>query len=78
MGVPLKTYLTVYFNSDGGKPSEVTEQLLNLGFKPTKGPHDFYYQWGEAQDVNDLIWFADRVHTALQNLSVLYKLETVG
>ncbi len=74
----MKTYLTVYFNSNGSKPSSVTEQLLNLGFKPTKGPHDYYYEWGDAQDVNDLIWFADRVHAAIEDMGVMYKLETVG
>ena len=32
----MKTYLTIIFNSEGGSPSEVQNQLLNLGFKVTK------------------------------------------
>lgn len=74
----MKTYLTVYFNSAGAKPSVATDALLDLGFRPTRGPHDYVYEWGDAKDVNDLVWFADRVHAALEGTGVLFKLETVG
>lgn len=74
----MKTYLTVFFSSDGARPSVATESLLDLGFRPTKGPHDYVYEWGDVKDVKDLVWFADRVHAALEGTHVLFKLETVG
>ena len=74
----MKTYLTVYFSSEGAKPSTVTDALLDLGFKATRGPHDFVYEWADAREVQDLVWFADKVHAALEGNQVLYKLETVG
>lgn len=74
----MKTYLTVYFSSEGAKPSEVTDALLDLGFKPTKGNYDYVYEWGDVKDVRDVIWFGDRVHLGLKGYNVRFKLETIG
>lgn len=74
----MKTYLTVYVDSKGAKPSEVNAALAPLGFEPTKGPHDYVYHWKDAKELKELIWFADKVHEALSKVSVLYKMETVG
>lgn len=73
----MKTYLTVFFASDGAKPSQVTESLMNLGFKPTKGNYDYVYDWGDVKELKEIIWFGDRVHAALAESRVLFKLETV-
>ncbi|MEF8848972.1 MAG: hypothetical protein V5A68_07565 [Candidatus Thermoplasmatota archaeon] len=74
----MKTYLTVMFNSEGSSPSEVKNQLLNLGFKAAKGNYDFVYEWDkETTNVDDLIWFADKVHTALKDSKVFFSIETV-
>lgn len=74
----MKTYLKIYFNSEGSSPSEIKSQLLNMGFKATKGNYDFVYDWGEkSAGIEDLIWFADRVHTALKEHKVFFTLETI-
>ncbi|PNX47298.1 MAG: hypothetical protein BV457_05970 [Thermoplasmata archaeon M9B1D] len=74
----MKTYLTIMFNSEGSKPSEVKNQLLNLGFKTAKGSYDFVYDWvEEAVTVEELVWFADKVHSALKNHNVFFTIETV-
>ncbi len=74
----MKTYLTIMFNSEGTTPSDVKNQLLNLGFKAAKGNYDFIYEWDEKDvKVEDLIWFADKVHAALKNSNVLFSIETV-
>ena len=66
------------FNSEGSKPSEVKNQLLNLGFKTAKGSYDFVYDWAEeAVTVEELVWFADKVHSALKNHNVFFTIETV-
>jgi len=74
----MKTYLTIMFNSEGVKPSEVKDQLLNLGFKAAKGNYDFVYEWDEESvSLEDLVWFADRVHAALKDTNVYFSIETV-
>ena len=73
----MKTYLTIMFNSEGSTPSDVKNQLLNLGFKATKGNYDFVYEWNKDVDLEELIWFADKVHSALKNTKVFFSIETI-
>jgi len=76
--VSMKTYLKIMFNSEGSSPSEVKNQLLNMGFRATKGNYDFVYEWSkESVDVDELIWFADKVHAALKNTGVYFTIETI-
>lgn len=73
----MKTYLKIIFNSEGSSPSEIKNQLLNLGFKAAKGSYDFVYEWDRSADIEELIWFADRVHAALKNHNVYFTIETI-
>ena len=75
--VPMKTYIRLMFYSEGAKPSEVIDRLCMLGFKPTRGHQDLVYEWDRNATVKDAIWFADKVHTVLEGLSVFYELETL-
>jgi hypothetical protein len=66
------------FNSEGSSPSEIKDQLLNLGFKATKGNYDFVYDWSDkSKDLEDLIWFADKVHFTLKKSCVYFTIETI-
>ena len=59
------------FNSEGSSPSEVRDQLLNLGFKATKGNYDFVYEWKEdTTNMEELLWFADKIHSTLKKSNV--------
>ena len=74
----MKTYLKIMFNSEGSAPSEIKDQLLNLGFQATKGNYDFVYEWkGKTADVKDLVWFADKVHSTLKKNNVNFTIETI-
>ena len=74
----MKTYLKLLFNSEGAPPSEVKNQLLDMGFKATRGNYDFVYEWkNEKTELEDLIWFADKVHAALKNSSVYFSIDTI-
>ena len=74
----MKTYLTIIFNSEGSSPSEVRDQLLNLGFQVTKGNYDFVYDWGkEDASKDELVWFADKVHSVLKKANVYFTIETI-
>jgi hypothetical protein len=76
-GMFMKTYLTIMFNSEGSKPSEVRDQLLNLGFKEAAGNYDFEYEWDKNRvNVDELVWFADKVQAALKNHLVYFTIES--
>ena len=66
------------FNSEGATPSEIKNQLLNMGFKATKGNYDFVYDWGNSTaNLDDLVFFADKVHAALKGSDVYFSIETI-
>ena len=54
-GITMKTYLQIFFNSEGSRPSDVLDILMNMGFKPMKGSHDFVYEWDMNTDIKDII-----------------------
>ncbi len=72
----MKTYLTVMFSSEGTTPSKVNDTLMSMGFQPITGNYDYVYDWGTKADINEIIWFGDKVHAALKGSKVLFKLET--
>jgi len=74
----MKTYLKIMFNSEGSNPSDVKNQLLNMGFKATKGNYDFVYDWSQnSVGIDELVWFADKVHLALKKNKVYFTIETI-
>lgn len=74
----MKTYLQILVNSEGSSPSEIKSILLNMGFKATKGNYDFVYEWNEESvGIEELVWFADKVHSALKDSKVYFSIETI-
>lgn len=73
----MKTYLTIWFNSDGGRPSEITEKLKDLGFMPVKGNYDFEYEWDEEAQVDEILSIGDKIQKELKPYKVLFTLETI-
>jgi hypothetical protein len=72
----VKTYLAVWFNSEGSKISYITERLLSLGFQPLTGSHDYVYDWGDNATVEEAIWFGDKIQEVLKGCDVLFRIET--
>ncbi len=74
----MKTYLTITFSSEGSSPSEIKTQLLNLGFKAAKGSYDFVYEWKKKEvSIDELVWFADKIHATLKNHNILFSIESL-
>jgi hypothetical protein len=73
----VKTYLTVWFNSEGAGPVVVVEKLRAMGFKPIRGRYDHVYDWGRVIDLEEILQIGTAVHETLKGLKVIYKLETV-
>ena len=72
----MKTYLTIWFSSEGSGPVEVVERLRSLGFEPVEGYHDHVYDWKRNVDLGDILQLTDKIHHTLKGLTVLYKIET--
>jgi len=73
----MKTYLTIWFNSEGVEPTVVVERLLAMGFKPIKGHYDHVYDWKKDADLEEIIRLGNAVHETLKGCKVLYKIETI-
>ena len=73
----MKSYLIIWFNSEGGKPSEINQRLMSLGFKPMHGSHDYVYSWDQSVSVDEILNFGDKVQMTLKDLNVMFKLETI-
>ena len=73
----MKTYLTIWFSSEGADPSTVVQMLQSMGFKPIKGAHDHVYDWKKETTLDEVLQLVNNVHQTLKGLNVLYKIETV-
>ena len=72
----MKTYLTIWFNSEGASPLEIVERLRSLGFKALRGYHDHVYDWKRKIELEEVLKLANTIHETLRDLKVIYKLET--
>jgi len=73
----MKTYLTLYFSSEGEKPSEVTKTLKKMGFETIQGVYDFVYDWKGDAKVEEVIELGNKVAVVLSKFNVFYKIETI-
>ncbi|MDG6244429.1 MAG: hypothetical protein QCH31_08595 [Methanolobus sp.] len=74
----MKTYLVLWFNSNGAMPSEIDRSLMSLGFKPVQGNYDYVYEWGNNVDLSDILQFTDKIQMTLKGTGVMFKTETVN
>ncbi|MDD3043245.1 MAG: hypothetical protein PHV51_06420 [Methanosarcinaceae archaeon] len=73
----MKTYLVIWFSSNGVCPSEVTQRLMSLGFEPMQGGYDFVYKWESGVGIDQVLKFGDKVFLSLQGTGAMFKLETI-
>ena len=73
----MKTYLIVWFSTDGKKVSEANDRLMSMGFRPVTGNYDYAYDWGKKATPDDALAMGDRVKETLKGCGVTFKLETV-
>jgi hypothetical protein len=72
-----RTYLSIIFNTEGERPSEIISRLQSLGFKPITGTRDLVYEWSDHATVEDAISLIDKVHATLGGYNVLFTAETI-
>lgn len=72
----MKTYLTVWFNSEGKKASDVTKRLMGLGFRVTRGVYDYEYDWRRNPSLDEIFSLSDNVHETLHGCNTYFKVES--
>ena len=73
----MKTYLTIWFSSEGASPKVVMERIMGMGFKPIKGRYDHVYDWKREPTLEEILQLGNNLHETLKGLKVMYKLETI-
>lgn len=73
----MKTYLTLWFSSEGADPATVVSRLQGMGFRPITGQYDHVYDWRRSVTLDEVLGLGYAVHETLKGLHVLYKMETV-
>ncbi|MBN2110473.1 MAG: hypothetical protein JW705_05225 [Methanosarcinaceae archaeon] len=74
----MKTYLLLWYSSDGATPSEVNRSLMSLGFRVMQGTYDYVYDWGDNVELDEIVRFSDKVQMTLKGTGVMFKTETVN
>jgi hypothetical protein len=66
------------FNSEGKSPDEIFSLMESLGFKTTRGQHDFAYDWGKKEPtIEEIKALIQRLHNKLMGCKVLYRVTTI-
>ncbi len=73
----MKTYITLWFNSNGATPTEVEQKLSGIGFKSLHGNYDLVYEWDTKARMEDTLKLGDLIQKTLKGTNVLFKMETI-
>ncbi|MDP1695458.1 MAG: hypothetical protein Q8L29_00935 [archaeon] len=72
-----RTYLVMYFGTNGVKTSEIAKKLSKLGFVTKLGGVDFIYEWNDKQPTKeDALGLGDRVADVLAGSGAVFNLDT--
>ena len=72
----METFVDLYFSTDGKKASEIFEILVDMGFKPSLGDHDFIYDWKGIVSIEEEIKFIDEIQNRLRGSGAHLKFNT--
>lgn len=68
-----RTYVKLFFSSEGAGPLEVVEQLRKIGMRPEVGEYDFSVEWHTPEQYGDAV---RKMHSLLSGSRVRYTLMT--
>lgn len=71
-----KTFLILYFGTNGRKPTEVEKGLEEIGFKTQFGSVDFVYDWNEEPTKEKVLALADKIAEALKGSGAVFNIDT--
>lgn len=72
-----KTYLIMYFGTQGMKSSEISERVEDLGFESVIGSVDFVYDWkGKTPSKEEILALGDKLVSVLEGSGAVFNLDT--
>jgi hypothetical protein len=72
----MHSYIDLYFSPEGLSPLEVAERIrAAAGLTFVIGPHDLVFEWTNVHEFHDLL---TKVHSALRDTGVTYRVETIA
>lgn len=77
LGDCMKTYVEVYVSADGGKASEITQKLYEIGLEPSFGEHDFEYKWKDRVTLPEILRLVDNIQSKLKGTGTILKFATI-
>jgi hypothetical protein len=69
----MRTFLKLYFSSEGAGPLDVVEDLMNMGFRTEVGRYDFSINWETPEKYASII---RTLHNTLAGTRVRYTIRT--
>lgn len=69
----MRTYIKMYFSSEGAGPLDMVEDLKKMGFRTEVGDYDFSIAWDSPEQYGMLI---RKLHSMLAGTRVRYTLMT--
>ena len=71
-----KTYLVMYFGSNGIKMTDIVKKVEALGFEAALGPVDFEYSWKAVPRKEDVFELGNKLVETLKGTGVMFNLDT--
>ena len=71
-----KTYLVMYFGTEGINPTETAKRLETIGFKTEFGPYDFVFDWKKQPTKSEVLSLGDKVANSLKDSGAVFNLDT--
>jgi hypothetical protein len=69
----MRTYVKMYFSSEGAGPLDIVEDMKKMGFRTEVGEFDFSVSWDTPEQYGNII---KRVHTTLAGTRLRYTIMT--
>lgn len=72
-----RTYLVMYFGTNGIRASEIAKKLEAIGFETRFGSVDFVYDWKDKKpSKEDVLVLGDKLIAALDGSGAVFNLDT--
>ena len=73
----METYIDLYVNPDGEKATKVYKKIIEMGFKPTIGEHDFVYSWTGIVAIEEELEFVEKIQSKLKGTGAFLRFTSI-
>ena len=73
----METYVDLFIPTDGERVSIIHNKIIEMGFKPTIGEHDFIYVWKCIVTIDEEIQFIEKVQSQLKGTGAILRFTSI-